>query len=413
MNKKVLILGYHDSPAEGHAYSFYVALKAKGYEAYFVSLLSEYLHDTPAYFIDSHNKWTPSYLWYSVNCKVRSNVFPAVKGAERHCFFNTGNYYVADAKSILAKIPMTPDVIILGWVDFYVSPKVLYDLYKETQAKIVIPMLDHHLLGGGCHYPCECRQFETGCSSCPAIKHQPIAARLYQEKVDYFKEIPFTVVGTSYDLMRAQKVPFLQGKEMIRTIGTPTIPFVKSKAESRKAFGIDDGDFVIMCGAYSLSDRRKGFKYILTALENVSKKRCNRNITLLLLGDGGIDTNFGDGIKVLTPGFLNLEQLFTAYYAADVFVSPSVDDSGPYMVNYSIACGTPVTSFPIGVSLDLVKHRETGYLAKFLDAEDLANGLLEFCNMPQSEFKVVSDNCLNLMEDLRKNNTPWFFRVLE
>ena len=412
--KKVLVLSYHDHPAEGHGLSRYKAIKKAGHDAFFVSLVSEYIEDTPAYFIDFHRKWMPACLLYKIRRKLKNVFSPAVKDTDEYCFFNTANYYVGDAKSILSKIAVTPDVIILSWIDYFISPKVISDLYQTTHAKIVIFMVDPHILGGGCHYPCMCRQYATGCMSCPVLKNKRIASDFYNEKMKYLQNIPFTIVGTSYDLERAKNVPFLQGKEMLSTIGTPTIPFKKSKSEARKEFGIDDGDFVVMCGAYSVKDKRKGFKYLLSALELFGKSRENkRPVSLLLLGDGTANISSSDGIRIVNPGFLKLDKLFTAYYAADVFVSPSVDDSGPYMVNYSIACGTPVISFPVGIALDLVKHRETGYLAQFLDPVDMARGLMYFYSMPKTEWNSFADNCIVEMDNLRRNNVPWFLKVLE
>ena len=412
--KKVLVLSYSDNPAEGHALFHYKEIRAKGHEAYFVSLVSEFTHNTPAYFIDFHKKWSATYLSYKIKRRLRKLFSPVVKGTKEYCFFNQSNYYIGDTRKILSKVPFIPEVIIIGWTDYFISPKVIYDLYHATHARIVIPLVDPHILGGGCHYPCKCHQYETGCMSCPALKNKKIASNLYNEKVKYLQDIPFTLVGTSYDLKRAKKVPFLQGKEMISTIGTPIIPFVKSQSEARKEFGINDGDFVVMCGAYSIEDKRKGFSFLLEALQNFSTNITERKVALLLLGDGSIDmTAIDDKIAIVSPGFLNLEKLFVAYYAADVFISPSVDDSGPYMVNYSIACGTPVISFPIGIALDLVKHLETGFLATFLDAASISDGLREFYEMQPEHYDKISKNCLNLMERLRKESEPWYMKVLE
>jgi len=43
-----------------------------------------------------------------------------------------------------------------------------------------------------------------------------------------------------------------------------------------------------------------------------------------------------------------------------------------------MCCGTPVVGFNIGGIPDIIKHKENGYLAKYKDAEDLANGIT-FC----------------------------------
>lgn len=94
-------------------------------------------------------------------------------------------------------------------------------------------------------------------------------------------------------------------------------------------------------------------------------------------------------------------------------MSPSIDDSGPYMVNYSIACGTPVISFPIGVALDLVIPHQTGYLAKYLDSDDMAKGIIEFYTMSEHKYKMISDNCIRLINQLLLDNIPWYLMVLD
>ena len=412
--KKVLVLSYHDHPADGHAMSRYRAIKEKGYDAYFLSLISLPGIKITNSFLDKDNKYTIWYLGYIIKLIISRLLRKKRLGADEYSFFNYSNFYAKNAAQILKKSISNPDVIIFGWCDFFISPRTTADLYHLTKAKIVIPMVDAHILGGGCHYPCNCNQFKTGCKSCPALQTKSVAKRLYDEKLKYLSDIPFVLAGTSYDLKRAKEVPFLKNKEMLPIVGAPEIPFVKNKIDARKIFGIAEDEFVILCGAVTLSDKRKGFQYFIDSIDIFSKSILDeRKVTLLLPSDN----NFEIGIKhpnisIITPGFLQLEQLFNAYYASDIFISPSIDDSGPYMVNYSIACGTPVISFPIGVALDLVQHKKTGYLANYLDSQDLAKGIYEFYKMSRSELDIIRNNCLSLMEKFKKI-TPWYFKVLE
>ena len=66
------------------------------------------------------------------------------------------------------------------------------------------------------------------------------------------------------------------------------------------------------------------------------------------------------------------------YNASDIFIVPSLADNQPTTVMESLCCGTPGCWFDVGGIPDMIKHKENGYLAKYRDAEDIANGI-KFC----------------------------------
>jgi glycosyltransferase involved in cell wall biosynthesis len=68
-----------------------------------------------------------------------------------------------------------------------------------------------------------------------------------------------------------------------------------------------------------------------------------------------------------------------AYSAADVFVHPSRADNLPSTVMESIACGTPVVSFNVGGTPEMVRPGETGWLANEANASALAATLDQVC----------------------------------
>ena len=66
------------------------------------------------------------------------------------------------------------------------------------------------------------------------------------------------------------------------------------------------------------------------------------------------------------------------YNAADVLVNPSSQESFGYTVCEAMACGTPAVGFPIGGIKEQIAHKENGYLARYHDPEDLAEGI-KYC----------------------------------
>jgi glycosyltransferase involved in cell wall biosynthesis len=71
----------------------------------------------------------------------------------------------------------------------------------------------------------------------------------------------------------------------------------------------------------------------------------------------------------------NEDAMARALAAADLTVVPSLAENLSNIALESLACGTPVLAFDVGGMKDVVRHMETGYLARRFDTEDLAAGL--------------------------------------
>ena len=96
-------------------------------------------------------------------------------------------------------------------------------------------------------------------------------------------------------------------------------------------------------------------------------------------------------------GYLNGDkELAEAYQIATVFVSSSIQDSGPMMINESIMCGTPVVSFKMGVAEDLVVNGETGHIAELKSFEGLAYGISKILNLDYIDYKEMREKCRKL-----------------
>jgi glycosyltransferase involved in cell wall biosynthesis len=70
------------------------------------------------------------------------------------------------------------------------------------------------------------------------------------------------------------------------------------------------------------------------------------------------------------------------------------------MVNQSIMSGTPVVSFEMGVSLDLVITGETGHIAKIKDSNDMAQGLFNILKLNSDDYNKLSIRCRKLALEL-------------
>lgn len=348
-------------------------------------------------------------LWKTFE-KLLFAPFPAMRGMYKGVDFATHT-------DILRRIKVNPDYVIVCTYQHFLSPHSLYLLHEHTKATFFFVMCDEKILGGGCPYPMSgCQQYTNGCRNCPYYPYGKfIPQKIYKEKEKYFSFLPFHLYGVRYDLEKAKLVTFLENKVMHAWVANPSVPFVLKKEDARHLFNLSQDDFIIMCGAVNLNDWKKGFKELWESLYIFSEKiRKDRNVTLIVLSKSNIEVQFPANIKIKFLGFLDLNNLFSAFYACDVYVSPSVMDSGPMMVNYAIACGRPVVAFPVGVSLDLVIHQETGWLASLQDTIDYANGLTFFYNCNQQQLQQIEEKCKahikSCSDNLMKDDSLCIFR---
>ena len=69
------------------------------------------------------------------------------------------------------------------------------------------------------------------------------------------------------------------------------------------------------------------------------------------------------------------EEMATMYAAADVFVTPSLQDNLPNTIAEAMSCGTPCVGFNVGGIPEMIDHQQNGYVAKYKDVTDLAEGI--------------------------------------
>lgn len=403
--KKVLLLSTHDSHLGGHAWD---AMKFYDKDRYDVKLLTLY-----SLYNDKSHALFKSYLLYRL---YRKFIVPLINlftwGSltttvidNKYSFFDT-NYSLFSAKYILKKYgELLPDVIVLHWYDGFINARIIRDLYDATKAKIVFVFTDEFPLGGGCHYPCECSGYTKSCIDCPAVSDKYIPRRIMQEKIRLLCSIPKIVIAPTAGIMQAQmSTIFKSNTQYLKAIRGVNLKLNISVIDARQYFNVPMDKFVIMFGALNILEERKGFKYLVATLKILSQQ-LKQDIIALVPGNTGMQLFF-DKISIRFLGMLDFDNLCKSYIASNVYVSPSIADAGPMMVKYSIACGTPVVAFPIGYSLDLIQHKETGYIAKMFDVDDLARGIYYFYEN-QSRQMYFHNNCLQLNNELCKNDSVY------
>jgi glycosyltransferase involved in cell wall biosynthesis len=305
------------------------------------------------------------------------------------------------SEKMLKRSGFIPDAIIVLFMPHFISFKNLHELHQLTKAPVFIYFMDMAPMTGGCHYAWECKGYQGRCGKCPALfssNNRDQSNENWEFKMKYINKSNVTAVACTewqYQQLQKSSLYFLNEKHKI-LLGIDSELFKPGiKKQAREYFNLPDDKKIIFFGAvWYESNRNKGFNELKKALtilkENITVPA---NIHLAIAGHVA-DPSYNDfPFDCTYLGYLDHKQLAKAFQSADVFVSPSIEDSGPMMVNQSIMCGTPVVAFEVGVAIDLVFNGKTGFKAKLMDSNDLANGLKFILELQNDAYNRISNEC--------------------
>jgi glycosyltransferase involved in cell wall biosynthesis len=224
-------------------------------------------------------------------------------------------------------------------------------------------------------YSLDCERWRHGCGQCPYLGEYPrlrndTTALLWRLRNLVYDHSKLTLVVPSQwmsDLVRASP---LLSRFNVRYIPTGIDLAVfkpGSQEEARARLLLPQDRRIVFFAAANINERRKGLHLLAEAL-----RRLEDPPLLLVAGSGtvarGIETRYLGTV-------MDEEVLADAYRAADIFAVPTLADVLTQTAPESISCGTPCISFDRGGVIDVVRHMETGYRARFGSIDDLAEGL--------------------------------------
>ncbi len=269
------------------------------------------------------------------------------------------------------------DVINLHWTRGFLDPG---DFFSRVSVPAVWTLHDMNAFTGGCHYSLGCVRYREQCGACPQLGSadmSDLSRSIWRRKEKAFRlmRAPLRVVTPSNWMGECARSSSLLGTGSIAVIpyGLDTAVFAPfDQQAARQRFQIPSDARVVLFVADSLDNQRKGFSFLVDALNRV------RIPNLVLVSMGRDRPPSALEARHIHLGTIHDDALLAeAYSAADLFAIPSVEDNLPNTVLESMACGTPVVGFDAGGIRDMVRAEVTGLLAPTRDVPSLANRISE------------------------------------
>jgi glycosyltransferase involved in cell wall biosynthesis len=248
-----------------------------------------------------------------------------------------------------------------------------------AQRPILWVLHDMNPFTGGCHFSAGCDRFTNQCGDCIQIANpgsHDITQRSLRIKQRAYRDLNLHVAAPSrWLLAEAQRSTAFSQAAGFHLIpyGLDTERFSPlDKRHAREQLGLPVDKQIVLFGAESHTNERKGFRHLLEAWPQVDRE----TVLGVMFGSGGKPEISSDQAELRHLGYLSdpLQQRLV-YSSADVFVLPSMQDNLPQTGLEAMACGTAVVAFDAGGIPDYVRPGQTGLLAKTADSDALGRQL--------------------------------------
>ena len=272
------------------------------------------------------------------------------------------------------------DVIHLHWINQGMLSLDEIGRIIASGRKIVWTMHDMWPFTGICHHAAGCNRYERSCGECPWLRspsRNDLSRQLFLAKQAVYARGGIRFVACSNWLRElAAKSPLTAGHQVV-SIPNPIDTAVYTpidKREARQRLNLSENKKIVLFAAVKASDPRKGMDYLVEASRILAQQ--HDDILFLIAGNEGEEPGKRLSLPARSLGYVAPQDMPGVYNAADLFVTPSLQENLPNTIMEAMACGTPCVGFHTGGIPEMISHGKNGYVAAYRDAEDLATGTL-------------------------------------
>ncbi|HHX31629.1 MAG TPA: glycosyltransferase [Bacteroidales bacterium] len=273
------------------------------------------------------------------------------------------------------------NVIHLHWINQGILSIKEIEKILQSGKKVVWTMHDMWPFTGICHHAAGCNNYESACGMCPYLANPSefdISNFIFEKKKHVYSKGNITFVACSEWLKRlADKSPIVRNQKVVNIPNPIDTELYKpmDKYVIRKKLKLPTDKKIILFAAAKASDPRKGTDYLINASKLIAELYQDE-LLFLIVGSQGEEIAERLHTPTICMGYVDSLKMPEVYNAADVYITPSLQENLPNTIMEAMSSGIPCVGFNIGGIPEMINHKTTGYIAKYKNAEDLANGLI-------------------------------------
>lgn len=283
------------------------------------------------------------------------------------------NCHIQTKKAINYIKEYKPDVIHLHNLHGdYINFEMLFDFIKKESIPVVWKLPDCWSFTGHCAYYdyAECFRWKEGCGNCPQKNQYPktwlrdYSSTMLKRKKKAFSGVKTMVLTPPSNWLKGEVMQSYLSQYEIEVVNNGTDINSFHPMDTERVRAIRQSGKIIVLGVIFGFDIRKG----LDAFNYLAEK-LPENYEIIIVGFTDDSGYMNKRIKLIGRTE-SVTELAEYYSAADVFVTPTLEENFPSVNIESLACGTPIVAYRTGGATEAFSEK-TGIAVNRGDKEEL------------------------------------------
>ena len=300
------------------------------------------------------------------------------------------------------------DIIHLHWINQGMLSLKNIRKILDSGKPVVWTMHDIWPATSICHLTLGCTNFTQRCQHCKYLPNgggkRDLSARVWKRKEEMLNGHRIHFVACSRWLADEARKSALLRNQPVTSIPNPIDTSVFSptdKNAARQRLSLPADKRLLLFVSQRVTNRNKGMTFLVDACRKLvaGNPKFRENTGIVILGGHSEELENAFELPIFALGYVSdTQKIVDVYNAVDLFILPSLSENLPNTIMEAMACGKPCIGFEVGGIPEEIDHLKNGYVAKFMDADDLAKGIhwvldeADYQSLSQSALQKVARN---------------------
>lgn len=297
-----------------------------------------------------------------------------------------------DKHEVLGLDDIRGDLTVLRWTNGALGNIDSLDVSEWGQ--VLWGLADTNPFTGVCHYNGTCREFQSNCGSCPALRKpfRPAASESLARKRDLLRRMkPMFVAPTEWMRSHAESASILEGRPLTKILNPLQPMFLETSAKT----SLHGAKIRVLVIAANLDDPTKGIWEEIDVLRKLSE---SPDFTLTLIGRTSSKLQ-RELVGASFLGSLSSHEVLGNLQNHDLLLVPSLFETAGMVIAEAASQALPSIVRGVGGMSEMIQFGKAGFI--FTDSEQLESLLF---STTKSELSKMGEIAREWAQELTPEN---------